>query len=101
MWVAQYYVAIAKSTEDLERVINYLRWAVSHALPSGVLAEQINPYTGAAISVSPLTWSHAAVVQTVMDYLEKLQELHTCGQCGQSMFRYDRRGRQRGKKHED
>ncbi len=101
MWVAQYYVAIAKTPEDLERTVNYLRWVVSRALPSGVLAEQINPYTGAAISVSPLTWSHASVVQTVMDYLEKLQELYICGQCGHSIFRYGRTGRKQGKKYED
>jgi ferredoxin len=99
MWLAQYYVSTAKSVEDLERVVNYLRWTVSRALPSGVLAEQINPFTGVPISVSPLTWSHATVVQTVMDYLEKLQELHTCGQCGRSIFRYDRAGRQQVKKH--
>ncbi|MBW7898758.1 Glucoamylase precursor [Candidatus Brocadiaceae bacterium B188] len=99
MWLAQYYVAIAKSIEDLERVVNYLRWTVSRALPSGVLAEQINPFTGEPISVSPLTWSHAMVVQTVMDYLEKLQELHTCGRCGRSIFHYDRAGRQQIKKH--
>ncbi|MEK7291017.1 MAG: glycoside hydrolase family 15 protein, partial [Planctomycetota bacterium] len=99
MWLAQYYASIAKSVEDLEHVVNYLRWAVSHALPSGVLAEQINPHTGEPVSVSPLTWSHAAVVQTVMDYLEKLQELHTCGQCGRSIFRYDRAGRQQVKNH--
>ncbi len=98
MWLAQYYISIAKSTEDLERVVNYLRWAVSHALPSGVLAEQINPFTGEPVSVSPLTWSHATVVQTVMHYLEKLQELHTCKQCGRSIFRYDRAGRQQIKK---
>lgn len=98
MWLAQYYTSIAKSAEDLERVVNYLRWAVSHALPSGVLAEQINPFTGEPVSVSPLTWSHAAVVQTVMDYLEKLQELHTCERCGRSIFRYDRAGRQQIKK---
>ena len=79
--------------------MNALRWTVSHALPSGVLAEQINPFTGEPVSVSPLTWSHAAVVQTVMDYLEKLQELHTCGQCGRSIFRYDRAGRQQVRKH--
>jgi len=99
MWMAQYYASIAKSVEDLEHVVNYLRWAVSHALPSGVLAEQINPLTGEPVSVSPLTWSHAAVVQTVMDYLDKLQELHTCEQCGRSIFRYDRAGRQQVKKH--
>ncbi len=99
MWLAQYYVSIAKSVEDLERVVNYLRWTVSRALPSGVLAEQINPFTGEPVSVSPLTWSHATVVQTVMNYLEKLQELHTCDQCGRSIFRYDRAGRQQIKKH--
>lgn len=99
MWLAQYYASTAKSVEDLERVVNYLRWTVSRALPSGVLAEQINPYTGEPISVSPLTWSHATVVQTVMDYLEKLQELHTCDRCGRSIFRYDRAGRQQVKKH--
>jgi ferredoxin len=99
MWLAQYYVSIAKSVEDLERVVNYLRWVVSRALPSGVLAEQINPFTGEPISVSPLTWSHATVVQTVMDYLEKMQELHTCERCGRSIFRYDRVGRQQVKKH--
>lgn len=99
MWLAQYYVSTARSVEDLERVVNYLRWAVSRALPSGVLAEQINPFTGVPVSVSPLTWSHATVVQTVMDYLEKLQELHTCGQCGRSIFRYDRAGRHQVKKH--
>ncbi len=99
MWLAQYYIATAKSIEELERVVNYLRWAVSRALPSGVLAEQINPFTGEPISVSPLTWSHAAVVQTVMDYLEKLQELHVCEHCGRSIFRYDRAGRQQVKNH--
>ena len=99
MWMAQYYVSTARSVEDLERVMNCLRWTVSRALPSGVLAEQINPFTGEPVSVSPLTWSHAAVVQTVMDYLEKMQELHTCGQCGRSIFRYDRAGRQQVKKH--
>lgn len=99
MWMAQYYIATAKSLEELEKVINYLRWAVSHALPSGVLPEQINPFTGVPVSVSPLTWSHAAVIQTVMDYLEKLQELHTCERCGRSIFRHDRTGRQQIKKY--
>lgn len=99
LWMAQYSIATAKSVEELESVVNCLRWVVSRALPSGVLAEQINPYTGEPVSVSPLTWSHAEVVQTVMCYLEKLQELHICEQCGRSIFRYDRAGRQQVKKH--
>lgn len=99
MWLAQYYIAITKSVKDLDRSIYYLKWAVSRALPSGVLAEQINPFTGEPMSVSPLTWSHATLVQTVMDYLKKLQELHTCGQCGRSIFLHERDGRQQIKKH--
>ena len=41
-----------------------------HALPSGVLAEQVNPYSDAPLSVSPLTWSHASFVSTVHDYVQ-------------------------------
>ncbi|MBM4055758.1 MAG: glycoside hydrolase family 15 protein [Planctomycetes bacterium] len=99
MWMAQYYISIAKSVKDLDPAMYYLKWVVSRALPSGVLAEQINPFTGEPVSVSPLTWSHATVVQTVMDYLKKLQELHICDQCGRSIFRHERDGRQQIKKH--
>ena len=46
-----------------------------------VLPEQIDPYTGKPVSVSPLTWSHATVVMTVMEYLLKHAEL-TGGRSG-------------------
>ena len=46
-----------------------------------MLAEQVNPYTNAPISVSPLTWSHATVVSTAIKYLEKLEELQLCPSC--------------------
>lgn len=42
---------------------------------SGVLAEQVHPYTNAPLSVSPLTWSHGTAVLAVLDYLEKRKEL--------------------------
>ncbi|HWH08226.1 MAG TPA: glycoside hydrolase family 15 protein [Candidatus Thermoplasmatota archaeon] len=41
-----------------------LAWAVAHAQPSGAMAEQLHPATGAPRSVSPLTWSHAAFVES-------------------------------------
>jgi GH15 family glucan-1,4-alpha-glucosidase len=44
-------------------------------LPSGVLAEQVDPLTGEEMSVSPLTWSHSTFVATVMSYLKKHREL--------------------------
>jgi GH15 family glucan-1,4-alpha-glucosidase len=40
-----------------------------------VLAEQYHPYSGDAISVSPLTWSHATFIIVVLEYLAKLREL--------------------------
>jgi GH15 family glucan-1,4-alpha-glucosidase len=42
-----------------------LDWCQAHAAPTGVLPEQIHPETGAPLSVSPLTWSHAEYVKTV------------------------------------
>jgi GH15 family glucan-1,4-alpha-glucosidase len=75
LWLAQYEISRAKTVAEARRAIPTLDWAVSRALPSGVLAEQVHPYTGQPISVSPLTWSHATFVTVVADYLHKLQEL--------------------------
>ena len=35
------------------------------ALPSGVLAEQMDPETGHPLSATPLAWSHATVLLTL------------------------------------
>jgi GH15 family glucan-1,4-alpha-glucosidase len=40
-----------------------------------VLAEQLDPLSGAHISVSPLTWSHSTFVATVLGYLKKYRSL--------------------------
>jgi len=68
LWLAEWYIATAATLEDLERPLALLRWCASKALPSGVLAEQVHPYTGEPLSVSPLTWSHAAFVSAVQHY---------------------------------
>ena len=52
-----------------------LEWAAGHALPSGVMAEQVHPYTNEPLSVSPLTWSHATLVLTVHEYLARQREI--------------------------
>jgi GH15 family glucan-1,4-alpha-glucosidase len=75
MWLAQYQIASATTLDELSDTVDILRWVTEHALPSGVLAEQINPYTNAPISVSPLTWSHATFVTCVLEYLEKRTKL--------------------------
>ena len=75
LWLAEWYIAKAKTLSDLTRALDILEWVRKHTLESGVLAEQIHPYNGDPISVSPLTWSHATVVMTVREYLAKLDKL--------------------------
>lgn len=75
LWLAQYYASVSTSRDDLKRTDDLLRWVEKNALPSGLLAEQLHPYTGDLLSVSPLTWSHAEYVTTVHMYLEVLKRL--------------------------
>ncbi len=62
LWLANYLAERAKTEEDLKQSLDILKWVSDHALPSGVLAEQISPLTGEPVSVSPLTWSHSTFV---------------------------------------
>lgn len=73
LWYADYLIATAQTPDELRRARDILQWVDAHKLPSGVLAEQVHPYTNAPMSVSPLTWSHATYVATVQGYLEKLE----------------------------
>ena len=75
LWMADYYIASARSEADLKRAMDTMEWVVERALPSGVLAEQIDPLTGAHVSVSPLTWSHSTFIATACKYLSKLAEV--------------------------
>jgi GH15 family glucan-1,4-alpha-glucosidase len=82
LWLALHRVHKAKSVEELQEAVEILEWVDAHKLPSGVLAEQVNPYTNAPMSVSPLTWSHATVVDVVQSYLEKREAVERCPTCG-------------------
>ncbi len=77
LWLADYRIARARFVEELGGALEILEWVVERALPSGVLAEQVNPHTGAPVSVSPLTWSHSTFVATVMSYLRRREALLT------------------------
>jgi glucoamylase len=75
LWLAQWHIAKAESQKELIEAMSILEWVASRALPSGVLAEQVHPYTNQPLSVSPLTWSHAAFVATVLEYRKKVEIL--------------------------
>ncbi len=86
LWLAQYYTAIAKTEKDLAPVRGWLLWTVEHAQMSGILSEQIDPYSGEQVSAAPLVWSHAEFVHTVIDYLEKMEQLGLCVACNPVRF---------------
>ena len=99
IWLADYYIERSSSVEELREAVPIFEWVTTQALESGVLAEQVDPYAGKPLSVSPLTWSHGTFVMTVIKYLEKLEDLHRCPTCGRSIFRMDRRGRLQVRSH--
>ena len=72
LWLAQYKIAMARNPEDLDAAAKILSWVAKHARPTGMLAEQLHPFEESAISVCPLSWSHAEFVITVADYAAKL-----------------------------
>jgi GH15 family glucan-1,4-alpha-glucosidase len=75
LWLAQWCIATAKDTHDLKPARDVINWVVAHQLPGGLLSEQLDPNTGAPLSVSPLTWSHAELVVTVDEFCRKSERV--------------------------
>lgn len=75
LWLAQYYIIKAKNEFDFEKAKELLLWVAAKAGPTGILPEQIDPINGSHLSATPLTWSHSEFVNTVINYLEKVEEL--------------------------
>lgn len=63
LWLAQFYQASGRQA-DAEQL---LQWALDRQLPSGILSEQFDPETGSSLGVAPLVWSHAELVNTILD----------------------------------
>lgn len=75
LWMAEWEIECARTPADLARPRRTLEWVAGHALESGVLPEQLDPFDGSPLSVAPLTWSHATFVLAVVKYLNKAKEL--------------------------
>ncbi len=75
LWFAQYSIALAKTDQDLDEARKVLNWVERNATRSGILPEQLDPYTREHISASPLTWSHAEYIRTIIMYLKKSDAL--------------------------
>ncbi len=66
LWLAQYLIATSNNNE----ADKYINWALDRRLPSGILSEQFDPENGTPLGVAPLVWSHAEVVNTLLDYYD-------------------------------
>jgi GH15 family glucan-1,4-alpha-glucosidase len=76
LWLADWRVRIARSVAELdETVLPLLEWVERHASAAGLLAEQVDPFSGAPLSVAPLVWSHAAYVDVCLGYCRALARL--------------------------
>ncbi len=66
LWLAQYLIA----KKDKDKAAKFISWSLDRRLPSGVLSEQFDPETGEPLGVSPLVWSHAEVINTLLDFYD-------------------------------
>ncbi len=67
LWLAQYYCR----TNNQTKAQLLIDWTMTHTLPSGVLSEQVNPQNGSILSVTPLVWSHAELINTILDLTQE------------------------------
>ncbi len=63
LWLAQYHNALGNH-EEAEKLV---QWALDRATLSGAMGEQFDPEDGTALGVTPLVWSQAEFINTVLD----------------------------------
>jgi GH15 family glucan-1,4-alpha-glucosidase len=63
LWMAQYYA----KNGNKDKANHYIDWTLENALESGLLSEQISPEESKIVGVTPLVWSHAELINTIID----------------------------------
>jgi GH15 family glucan-1,4-alpha-glucosidase len=63
LWMAQYYA----QSGNKEKAKSYIDWTLKNSLNSGLLSEQISPEDSKVVGVTPLVWSHAELINTILD----------------------------------
>ncbi|MHB1864670.1 MAG: glycoside hydrolase family 15 protein [Candidatus Saccharimonadales bacterium] len=63
LWLAQYYIAV----NQYQKAKELMDWSIKRELSSAVLSEQFDPETAQPLGVTPLVWSHAELVNTILD----------------------------------
>lgn len=62
LWLAQYFI----KSGDRQEATKLIDWCLTTATPGGILAEQVDPVDSRQVGVSPLVWSHAELVNTLL-----------------------------------
>ena len=63
LWLAQIYISL-KQPQKAKAIID---WVIKYSSEGGTISEQRNPYNNLPISVDPLVWSHAELINTIID----------------------------------
>jgi len=74
IWLAEYYLKLAKKPEDLDKVFEILEWVLDKSKFSGILPEQLHPFNKQNISATPLIWSHSEYVKLLLQLSDKISE---------------------------
>ena len=64
-----YRVQRAATLGDLDEPLQILDQVALGALPSGLVAEQLDPSSGEPAGATPLVWAHGTVILTVLELL--------------------------------
>lgn len=76
LWLAQYYSAVGRGAEASA----LLDWSLARESTSGILGEQFDPESGISLGVTPLVWSHAEMVNTLLDLSQPATAEPTTGE---------------------
>ncbi len=66
MWLAQYYIE-----QGDERYKDIMSWVNRSSLSTGMMSEQVDPFTNENIAPAPLTWTHAEFITTLLDSISE------------------------------
>ena len=76
LWEAQRRLTAPDVTlDDLKFCEQQLEWVYQHRYLSGILPEQFDPQSGESLSATPLVWSHAVYVETLLKYVQVSDQL--------------------------
>ncbi len=76
LWLARAEMKLSQSRAELDEIFKQaMTWCALRSSSTYVLAEQFHPVTGEQLSVAPLTWSHAEVVETYEYWKMRRSEL--------------------------